>query len=137
MLKTIKDPSLNSRVAGQKNPAIWLNESILVYNLRTTIFQTCSSSRTLLYHENFHHSRFQAKIKFIFGSVWSYLHPKSKETKVHVRKAASAVPFFFHPPNLTSPLSLETCTPPLDTHHGEIPDSMMIQWNQGDWKQLI
>ena len=27
--------------------------------------------------------------------------------------------------------------PPLDPHHGKIIDSMMIHWNQGDWKQLI
>ena len=35
----------------------------------------------------------------------------------------------------SSPLSLETCNPPRDTHQWKIPDSMMIHWNQGDWKR--
>ena len=48
--------------------------------------------------------------------------------------------FFFHPPFLISPLSLETCNPSrlLDTtHYEEIPDSIMIRWNKGDWKHII
>ena len=38
-------------------------------------------------------------------------------------------PFLFH-----SSISLETCNPPpfVNTHHGKIPDSMMIHQNQGD-----
>ena len=54
-----------------------------------------------------------------------------------VQKGVSA-PFLF-----SFPLSVETCNPhpyptPLDTtHHRKIPDSMMIHWNEGYWKQLI
>ena len=41
---------------------------------------------------------------------------------------------FTAPPSF--PLSLETCIlPPLDTKLGKIPNSIMIHWNQGDWKQ--
>ena len=58
-----------------------------------------------------------------------------------VRKGVSAPP----PPPPPFPilsffiplLFSETCTLPLDTHHGKIPYFIMIHWNQGDWKQLI
>ena len=59
-----------------------------------------------------------------------------------VRKGASALPFFFHPPPvLDIPLffrNMQPLPPPstqhcLDTtHHWKIPDSLMIHWNQGD-----
>ena len=37
------------------------------------------------------------------------------------------------PPPLSFPFLLKHATlPPLDTHHGKIPDSMMMHWNEGD-----
>ena len=67
--------------------------------------------------------------------------PKLRSWYMLVHSAESCVipPFFFHLLFLVFPLSLETCNPPplLDTHHGIIPDSMMIHWNQGDWKYLL
>ena len=44
-------------------------------------------------------------------------------------------PSFFHPPFLLKHATPPTPPPtplPLDTHHGKIPDSMVIHWNKGD-----
>ena len=59
-----------------------------------------------------------------------------------VRKIVSEPPTptplsFFIPLSWYLPFFRNLHLPPLDTHHGKIIDSMMIHWNQGDWKQLI
>ena len=76
-----------------------------------------------------------------FTGFWEncfIFHKKDSFYERRVRKGVSAPSpppaFFFHP----SPLYLETSNyPPFDMHQREIPDSMMIPQNQGDWKQLI
>ena len=47
-----------------------------------------------------------------------------------------SVPLLDIPPFFRN-MQAHPCPPPLDTHHGKIPDSMMINGDQGDWKQLI